>query len=61
MKEQDKAMARDLSGTNPTNMPDREFKAMIIKILTEPEKTVEEISKTFTTELRNNIVEIKVQ
>ena len=34
MKEQDKITARDLSKTNISNMPDREFKVMIIKIFT---------------------------
>ena len=34
MKEQDKAMARDLSEIYISKMPDREFKVMIIKILT---------------------------
>ena len=33
-KGQDKATARDLSKTDISNMPDREFKAMIIRILT---------------------------
>ena len=34
MKEQDKAMARDLSEIFISNISDREFKVMIIKILT---------------------------
>lgn len=34
MKEQNKAMARDLSKTDISNMPDRAFKTMIIRILT---------------------------
>ena len=34
MKEQDKTTARDLSKTEMGNTSDREFKVMIIKILT---------------------------
>ena len=37
-KEQDKAVAKDLSKTDISNMPDREFEAMIMKILTGLEK-----------------------
>ena len=40
-------------------MADREFKAMIKRIFTAPEKRMEEMSETLTTEIRNNIVEIK--
>ena len=39
MKEQEKAIARDLSETDMSDMPDREFKAMIIRILTRLEKS----------------------
>ena len=38
MKEQDKTTARDLSEMEISNMPDREFKVMLIKILTGLEK-----------------------
>ena len=38
MKEQDKITARDLSKRESSNMPDREFKIIIIKILTELEE-----------------------
>ena len=38
MKEQDKAMARGLSRTEINNIPDGEFKATIVKILTGLEK-----------------------
>ena len=33
MKEQGQTTARNLGETNTSNMPDREFKVMIIKIL----------------------------
>ena len=51
MKEQDKTIAKDLSETDKSNIPDREFnafffKVMIIKILTGFEKKVEDISET---------------
>ena len=53
MKEQGKAIARDLSETDVSNMCDREFKVMIIRILTELEKRVEDMSETLNTEIRN--------
>ena len=34
MKEQDKVTTRELSKTLISNMPDKEFKVMVIKILT---------------------------
>ena len=40
-------------------MPDREFKAMSIRILSKHEKRVDSISETANTEMRNNIAEIK--
>ena len=61
MKDQNKAMARDRSETDISNMPDGELKAMIIKILNEFETTVEDISDILNTEIRNNIVDIKPQ
>ena len=61
MKEEDKAMARYLSETDIINMPDGEFKVMIIKILTGIEKGVEGFNETLNTEIRNNIAEIKTQ
>ena len=54
MKEQDKATARDPSEADISNMLDREFKAMIIRILTRLEKTVEDISETINIEIRSN-------
>ena len=59
MKEQDKAMARDLSKRGINNMCDRKFKVMIIRILTRFEKRVEVMNETLDTEIRNNIIEIK--
>ena len=38
MKEQNKVTAKDLSETDTCNMPDREFKATIIRILAGIEK-----------------------
>jgi len=53
MKEQDKAMARDLSQTGISDMPDGEFKATIIRILTVLEKIVEDIT-TEINDLKKN-------
>ena len=41
------------------NMPDREFKAMIERMFTGLEKRVEDLSETLTTEIRNDIAEMK--
>ena len=49
MKEQDKAIARDLTETDTSNMPDEEFKATIIRILTGIDKRIEDIRETLTT------------
>ena len=40
MKDQDKITARDLNEMEIINMSDREFKVMVIKILTRLEKRV---------------------
>ena len=69
MKKQDKTTARDPSEMYINNMPDQEFKVMIIKILTGLEKRVEDLSETFNketenikknqSEIKNSITEIK--
>lgn len=58
MKEQNKAMASNLSGTNISSMSNREFKAMTIRLLTGLEKRVQNISETLTTDIRKT-AEIK--
>ena len=52
MKEQDKTTARDQSEMEKISMTDREFKVMIINILTGLEKRVEDISETLNTEIK---------
>ncbi|VFV42484.1 Hypothetical predicted protein, partial [Lynx pardinus] len=59
MKEGLKVMARNLSKTDIRTMSDREFKVIIIKILTGLEKRVEGMSKILNTEIRNKIAETK--
>ena len=66
MKGQDNTTTRDLSETDLSYMPDKEFKVMIIKILTGLEKRVEDISeipnkeiKKKQQEMKNTINEIK--
>lgn len=49
MKEQDKAKAGDLSETDISHMHDREFEAVVIRILTGLEKRVEDLPKTVNT------------
>ena len=45
-------MARDLSETNISNMPDGELKAKIIRILTGCGKRVEDFREALTTEIK---------
>ena len=45
-RKQDKITARDQSKTEISNMPDREFKVIIIKILTGLQKMMGDISET---------------
>lgn len=53
MKERDKAIARDLSETDISYIPDRQFRIMI-KILIGLGKRVEDMSETLNSEIRNN-------
>ena len=53
MKEQDKIRARELNEMEITNMPDREFKVMAIKILNGFEKRAEDFSETLNREIEN--------
>ena len=47
MKEQDKITAGDLSKRERSNIPNTEFKVMIIEVFTEFQKRVEDISEIF--------------
>ena len=58
MKEQDNITAGDLSKTQISNIPDTEFKVLIIKILTGLQKRVEDISETLDKEMKDNISEV---
>lgn len=59
MKEQNKITVRHLSKIQINNMPDRELKAMIIKILTGFVKRMEDISETLNNEIKKNQSEMK--
>ena len=67
MKEQEKITARELNETEISNMPDREFKVMVIKITTVFEKGMENLTETLNkeieninqSEMKNSITEIK--
>ena len=52
-KEQDKTSEKELNKTKISNLPDKEFKVMVIKILTELRKGMEEHSENFHQELEN--------
>ena len=59
MKKQGKATATSLREKDVSNIPDKEFKVMIIKIPTGLEKRVEDISETLNTEIEKNKSEMK--
>ena len=59
IKEQDKAMPRDLDAIDISNVPNGKFKTMIIEILPRLEERVENISETINTEIRSNVAQIK--
>ena len=51
-KEQDKVMARDLTKTGISNMPDGEFKAANTRILARHEKRMEDFREALTTVIK---------
>ena len=53
MKEQDKITTKELNETEINNMPDREFKVMVIKVLTGLEKRVDGLRVTFNKKMEN--------
>ena len=50
MKEQNKTTAKELHEMKMSNMSDREFKVMVIKIIDGCEKRMGDLSKTFNEE-----------
>ena len=68
-QKKNKITAREVSETEMSNVPDREFEVMVIKILTGLEKRVEGLSETLNkgtektkknqSEMKNSINEIK--
>ena len=53
MKVQDKISEKELNETEISNMPDKEFKIMVIKMLTEHEKRVDEFTVDFNKKTQN--------
>ena len=54
MKEQDKITVRELNETEISNLSDRKFKVMVIKMVTGLEKRVDDLSETLNKEIENN-------
>ena len=54
-KEQDKILETDLNETEISNLPDKEFKIMIIKMFTKARRTMHEQSENFLSQQRENI------
>lgn len=53
VKEQDKAMVRDLREKDISNMPNGEFKATIMRLLTGLKKRMEDIREALTAEIKD--------
>ena len=53
MKEHDKVTARELNETEISNVPDKELKVMVVKILTQLEKRMKDLSEIFNKEIEN--------
>lgn len=52
--ELDTVTARELNKTEVNNMPNRQFKVMVIEILTGLEKRMEDLSETLNKEIEKN-------
>ena len=52
-KEQNKTSSKELNELEINNMPEKEFKVMIKKMLTRPERRVEELSEIFNKKTGN--------
>ena len=59
VKEEDKIIARDLSKMEISNMPDREFKVMIIKVLTRLRKEWKTLMRPLKKEIKKNQSQVK--
>ena len=53
MKKQDKTWNKELSEVEISNLPNKEFKVMIIKMLTKCRRRMDEQSEKFNKELEN--------
>ena len=53
IKEQDKSSEKELTETEITNLPDKEYKVMDIRMLTELKRRIDEHSENFNKELEN--------
>ena len=52
-KEQDKTTEKELNKMEVSNLPDKEFKVMVIKALMALERRVDELSENFNKEIEN--------
>ena len=53
MKEQDKTLEKELTKVDIRNIPDKEFKIMIIKMLNEHRRRMDKHDEKFSKELEN--------
>ena len=69
IREQDKSSEQELNETERNNLPDKEYKLIVIKVLTDLGRRIDECSENFNkelenmeknqSELRNTIMEMK--
>ena len=53
MKEQSKASEKELNKMETSNLPDAEFKALVIRMLNELGRRIEELSENFNEEIED--------
>ena len=59
MKEQDKTLEKELRKMETRNLPDAEFKTLVIKMLNELRGRIDNLSENFNKEVRNIKMEIE--
>ena len=59
MKEQNKIPEIELNKMDTSNLPDTDFKTLVIRILNELRRRVDELSENFIKEIGNIIIEVE--
>ena len=59
IREQDKFSEKELNETEINNLPDKEYKLIVIRMLGDLRRRIDEHSENFNKELKNTITEMK--